>query len=491
MVIKKEYPEILLQNRQMLEANFIFCLWKDPELYGEFKNELNPSKDFITSDGIFYYSLGKELYEMEYQSFDEVTVYTYLQGNTTLLEGFNRRGGQRTVNEIRDILDVNNVETYYDQLLKSNMLLKLHDKGFDVVSEYNSKFKNMTTSDLYDYFEYQLDNVFLNRGAGVKIEDLDIDDQFLQDCDDGIEKGLSYASTAPILNYHTLGLHRSNVQVFAGFSGTGKTSFVMNSYVMPILDQGESIVIVANEMNIKAWKHILLATILSQKIGYFGLPRKKQKTGNFTQEQWSKLKEAQEYFRKHYMKRIKFAKIYDYSIEDVKRIFRKMSKKGFKYGLFDTFKAENSASEKMTGELIEASKQLLQVAEKEDMCIIITMQLAIYMEGTRYLTAQTLSGAKGVKEVVSELVLMRKLWEDEYTGEKFDVKPWRFKKDSKGKITGVKEELTLDKDKKYRIMFLDKTRNDEDDMCLLFRFDGAWNVWKELGYCSPKHQNRS
>lgn len=490
MVIKKEYPEILLQNRQMLEANFIFCLWKDPELYGEYSKELNPSKDFITPDGVFYYSLGKELYDMEYQSFDEVTVYTYLQSNETLLEGFNRRGGQRTVNEIRDILDVNNVETYYDQLLKNNMLMKLYDKGFDVISEYN-KFKKMTTSDLYDYFEYQLDNVFLNRGAGVKIEDLDIDDQFIEDCDAGIEKGLSYASTAPILNYLTLGLHLANVQIFGGYSGTGKTSFCMNTYVFPILDQGECITIIANEMNKKAWLHMFIATIMSQKLNYFGLTRKKQKSGGLNSEQKNMMYEAKKYYEEHYKGRIKFAKIYDYSTEDVKRIARKMSKKGFKYVLYDTFKSENSASDNMTGELVEASKQLLQVAEKENISIIITMQLAIHTEGTRYLTAQTLSGAKAVKEVVSEVVLMRKLWDDEFNGEKFDVKPWRFKKDSHGKITGVKEELTLKPDKKYRILFLEKTRNDEDDICLLYQFDGAWNKWYELGYCSPKHQNRS
>lgn len=486
MITKKEYPEILLQNRDMLEANFIFCLWKDPELYGEFKNELNPSKDFITPDGVFYYSLGKELYEMEYQSFDEVTVYTYLQGNETLLEGFNRRGGQRTVNEIRDILDVNNVETYYDQLLKSNMLLKLYDKGFDVVSEIN-KFKKMTTSQLYDYFEYQLDNVFLNRGAGVKIEDLELDEQFIEDCDAGVEKGLSYHSTCPLLNYHTLGLHRSNVQIFSGFSGTGKSSFVVHSYVLPILDQGEDLVIVANEMNIKAWKHIFMATILSSKLKYFKVTRKKQKTGNFDPDQKEMLYKAKKYYDEHYKGRIKFVKIFDYSIEDVKRIMRKMSKKGYNYYIYDTFKAEDASSDKVTGELIEASKQLLQVAEKEDICIIITMQLAIYMEGTRYLTSATLSNAKGVKEVVSEVVLMRKLWDDEYTGGNFDVKPFKWL----DKPGGAKEFIETKADKKYRILFLDKTRNDDDDICLLYQFDGAWNKWYEVGYCTPKHQNRS
>ncbi|MGG2091337.1 DnaB-like helicase C-terminal domain-containing protein [Bacillus sp. S13(2024)] len=481
------YPSPLVTNREMVEANFIFCLWRNPDLYGDYEKDVRADRDLLTEDGRFYYSLGYEMYKLNYKSFDDASIYSYVEGKETLKNGFARRGGYKTVDEIKRILNEENIETYYDELAKANMLLKLHDKGFNVVNELD-KFRKMTTSQLYDYFEYQLDNVFLNRGSGVKVEDLDIDDQFIDDCDSGMEKGLSYASTCPLLNFHTLGLHKSNVQIFAGFSGTGKSSFCISSYVFPILDQGESIVIVANEMNKKAWQHLFVATILSQKLNYFGLPRKKQKMGGFNEEQRKMMNKAKQYYEEHYKGRIKFVKIFDYSIEDVKRVFRKMKKQGFDYGIYDTFKSEDAASANVTGELIEASKQLLQVAEKEDMGIIITMQLAIYMENTRYLTAATLSNAKGVKEVVSELLLTRPLWDDEFGGEKYDVKPFRYKKDSNGKFTKIKEEILLNPEKKYRIIFLDKSRNDEGEAAFLYQFDGAWNKWTELGYCTPKHQ---
>jgi replicative DNA helicase len=481
------YPAPLNENRDMIEANFIFCLWKNPDLYGDYEKEVRADRDLLTEDGRFYYSLGYEMYKLGYKSFDDASIYSYVEGKETLKNGFARRGGYKTVDEIKRILNEENVETYYDELAKTNMMLKLHDKGFNVVNEL-PKFKKMTSSQLYDYFEYQLDNVFLNRGSGVKVEDLDIDDEFINDCDNGVEKGLSYASTCPLLNFHTLGLHKANVQIFAGFSGTGKSSFCVSSYIFPILDQGEKIVIVANEMNKKAWQHIFMATILSQKLDYFGLPRKKQKMGGFNTEQRDMLEKAKKYYDEHYKGRIKFVKIFDYSVEDVKRVFRKMNKQGFKYGIYDTFKSEDAASANVTGELIEASKQLLQVAEKEDMCIIITMQLAIYMENTRYLTAACLSNAKGVKEVVSELLLTRPLWDDEFPNEKFDVKPYRYKKDSNGKYTKIKEEILLNPEKKYRIIFLDKSRNDEGEAAFLYQFDGAWNKWTELGYCTPKHQ---
>lgn len=481
------YPTELTSQREIIEANFIFCLWKNPELYDEYQKEVKADRDLFTDDGRFYYSLGAEMKKLGYKSFDDASIYSYIEGKETIKNGFTRRGGYKTVEDIKKILNEDNVETYYDELVKGNMLLKLHDKGFNVVKEID-KFKKMTSKNLYDYFEYQLDNVFLNRGAGVKIEDLDFEDGFIEACNKGEEMGLSYASACPLLNFHTLGLHRSNVQIFAGFSGTGKTSFCIHSYIMSILDQGEKVCIIANEMNKRAWQHILMATILSQKLGYYGLPRKKQKMGKLSDEQLEKMEEAKAYYNKHYKGRLKFVKIYDYSIEDVKKVIRKMAKQGFNYTLYDTFKSEDSASATMTGELIEASKQLLQVAEKENVGIIITMQLAIYMEGTRYLTAACLSGAKGVKEVVSELVLTRQVWDDEFSGGKFDIKPYRYKRDSTGKYTKIKEEIELNPDKKYMIVFLDKTRNDEGDTTILYQFDGAWNKWTELGYCTPKHQ---
>lgn len=471
----------------MTEANFIFCLWKNPDLYGDYEKEVRADRDLLTDDGKFYYSLGYEMYKLEYKSFDDASIYSYVEGKDTLKNGFARRGGYKTVDDIKKILNEDNIDRYYDELVKNNMLLQLNDKGFNVINEID-KFNKMTSVQLYNYFEYQLDNVFLGRGAGVKIEDLDFEDNFIAAVDAGEEMGLSYASACPLLNFHTLGLHKSNVQIFGGFSGTGKTSFCISSYIMPILDQGESVVIVANEMNKRAWQHILMATILSQKLGYFGLGRKKQKMGNLTTEQKEKMEEARAYYNKHYKGRLKFAKIYDYSVDDVKKIMRKMAKQGFGYALYDTFKSEDAASAQVTGELIEASKQLLQVAEKENIGIIITMQLAIYMENTRYLTAATLSNAKGVKEVVSELVLTRPVWDDEMPGEKFDIKPYKFKRDSNGKFTKIKEEITLNPEKKYRIVFLDKTRNDEGETTLLYQFDGSWNKWTELGYCSPKHQ---
>ena len=38
------------------------------------------------------------------------------------------------------------------------------------------------------------------------------------------------------------------------------------------------------------------------------------------------------------------------------------------------------------------------------------------------------------------------------------------------------------------IIFVDKTRNGEDSQTILYEFDGAWNKWREIGYCVVNHE---
>ena len=88
------------------------------------------------------------------------------------------------------------------------------------------------------------------------------------------------------------------------------------------------------------------------------------------------------------------------------------------------------------------------------------------------------------------MVYCRPLWDDEFPGEKFDVKPYQLKKDSSGKYSNVRESVQLDRDKKYIIAFLDKTRNDDDKFQVLYEFNGRYNRWREKGYCSVFNEHK-
>lgn len=484
----ESYPDALIKNREMIEASFIFSLYKDTSLYGDYSRNIKldiEDGDIRTTDGIFYYSVGLQMFKLGYQNFDNLSISTFLESNQVLKDGFESRGGYKPIEEMKSLINIENVETYHDELVKNNMLLRLHDKGFNVVSNID-KFKKMTSEEVYMYYDYLLNNININTGNTIQIETLEIDDKFIEECNEGSSKGIDYGKVCHILNYLTLGLPLSDMYLVGGHSGIGKSSFVFGNIIMPVAENGVKCCIISNEQKSKDFKNILLSTVLAKDLNYYDLTRKKIKIGNFTPEQLAKIYEAKDKIKEKYSS-IKFVKLFDYSVNKVKKIVKKLSKQGYQIFLYDTFKSDDLNEGESWKTIVEDSKQLFQLASKENVCIIPTYQLALHSLNKRYLDATCLSNAKQIKEVFSEMIYLRPVWEDEFEGQKYDIKPFNFKKDSNGKYTKIKETYVMNPEKKYLIVFLDKTRNDEDKQTILYEFNGRYNLWKEVGYCSPFH----
>ncbi|MNF95591.1 hypothetical protein D3C84_783540 [compost metagenome] len=160
---------------------------------------------------------------------------------------------------------------------------------------------------------------------------------------------------------------------------------------------------------------------------------------------------------------------------------------GYSAFLYDTFKAEDASDMGVArGSMVEDSKALFQFASKYNVPQIITAQLATYLEKTSWVTSQCLSSSKQTKEVCSEIFLMRKVVNEiELNPEsKFYMRPYRIKKES-GKWKKDFFEIDHKLDGQFRIVFVDKTRNDEDSKAILYKYDGHINVWHELGFCTP------
>ena len=75
MNLDKISPE-LVKNREIIEGNFIFCLYKDPDMFPDFP--INPKDDLLLEDSRFYYGLGLKLYQLGYRSFDDATIQQYV-----------------------------------------------------------------------------------------------------------------------------------------------------------------------------------------------------------------------------------------------------------------------------------------------------------------------------------------------------------------------------------------------------------------------------
>ena len=163
-----KYPKEITLKREAIECNFIFALYKDPTLMDDYKNIVNGT-DILTEDGMFYYGLAQQLYRAGYQAFDNISLYSFLEDKKTLKSGFEDRGGYRSITEITSLINTDNVGIYYDELIKNNMFLRLYDSGFNVVNNLE-KLNQMSSSEVYDYYDFQLNNICVGKIEKIKAE---------------------------------------------------------------------------------------------------------------------------------------------------------------------------------------------------------------------------------------------------------------------------------------------------------------------------------
>lgn len=505
--VTEKYPKELLEGRLGVEGNCVFSFWKDPNLYNEYK-EIT-AENFLTEDARFYFTIGKQMSKL-YKVYDEVSVLSHLGNNKVLFNGFNERGGYDVIYNTMDMLNSNNVEQYVDILNRENILLKLHEDGFNLLKEIviNDKqiipiklLRKMSASETLQFFESRISNIGIRvRSNDMEISDLDIEDDFEERMESGMLMGIPFdiggysakdnspIFASPILSNTSMGVNKGELTLVGGFSGSGKTSIAFANFIMPMVFRGEKVCITANEQRKVAWQILIIIYTLVHHFKYYKLTRKKIKGGQFTDEDRKMIKLAKEYVNKHYKHNIKFIKTFDYNVRDIVREQKRLHlNHGYTAFLYDTFKAEDASDMGVArGSMVEDSKALFQFASKYNVPQIITAQLATYMEKTSWVTSQCLASSKQTKEVCSEIFLMRKCVNEIELDptSKFYIKPYRLKKDN-GKWKKDFFEIDYTLGGQFRIIFIDKTRNDEDSKAILYKYDGHINVWHELGYCSP------
>jgi len=281
------------------------------------------------------------------------------------------------------------------------------------------------------------------------------------------------------LNYLTLGAPVGDMYLFAGHSGTGKSSFIFENMVLPFAEGGTGVAIISNEMQSKAYKNMLLVHILTKELNYWKITRKKLSLGHFNEEELEMLRKAAAITKEKYSN-IRFVKMFENDTSKVLQYIKRLARSGTKAIIYDTMKSDDGVDDKMWQALLMNSRRIFNTVSKEQVAMICTFQLALHTTNQRWLDATCLSNSKQIKEVVAQAVFARACWQDEYTGEKFDCNPYRRNKDN----PKIKEPFIMDKDKKYMVLFLNKTRSDEDGQTLLYQWDSAWNRWIEIGFCT-------
>ena len=466
------------KHRIKNEAGFVMCLWNEPELYEEYL-KLNEGRDktIRSEDAKFYFRIGKEMYKQGFRTFDHITVDTFLDGNTADKETFEGHGGYRGIQEMMSLVDPTNIDGYFDKVTKINMLSELstaYESAFDDLDQ----FDDMTSEDVYSYFEGINSEASIKSGNSEQVENLNIDDEFIDRLNSGEQMGYQYRKFCPSLNYLTLGAKPGSMYMIGALSGVGKTAFGFGAILMSAHYSGNKVAVISNEMTIEDYKLLLLIHVLINDLNYYGINRKQLRTGNYSPEQMSKVHEAQKIIEEKYND-VYFVKMFDNNIEKIMKFMRKLKALGVTVVLYDTFKSDDRArADVLWQSLMLDARRLFHCVSRLDICCITTYQLALHTENTRYLTASCLSNSKQIKEIYDTIIYMRNMWSDEKPGEQYDVHTFKYNK----KEASGKENISLNREDKHMLVFVDKNRNDEDKQVLVYKWQPSWNKWEELGY---------
>lgn len=505
----EKYPVEFLKGRKSVEGNVIACIYKDILLIDE--TQLTPN-DFVTEDGRFYFALAKNIRSKGFSFIDEVTILSSV--TETIESDFQNRGGWVAIQNLIDIINEKNWDTYLDILYRENIIFNLHDNGFNLLKpiEENNKqivpldlFRKMDSESVLDFYENKLSTFATGNSSKILEEgDLEITDEFIEGLQEGLESGVPFDSCGldieneevkcfPYISNHIGGFLEGTLNMLGGFSSSGKTTAWV-TILMGLANYGKKTLIISNEQKSAVFKIQFITWILAKKLKYFKVTKKKIKNKEeLTEEDKKYINKAKDIWNNEYKKYFKFIQIADADMALVKKKVRQYSLSyGFDCFLYDTFKCEINGDKNDNNwlNLIRDSRELDKLAKKYSLIGLASVQLAQAMFGTLFLDASVLSQSKQIKEILETLLLMRPVFPEELDkdNKKYYCKPFKRKKIS-GKW--IEEEYHVDETAVYRMLFFEKTRNGESSndngQAMLLKFNGNVGIFTESAYCRPKH----
>ena len=467
-------------------------------------------KDFITSDGLFYFSLLKQLRNKGFYSLDEVTILSNMSED--VVERYDAYGGWEAIQHQIDIINEKNFDIYIDILYRENILLHMHDDGFNLLKkiDVNGKdvvplamFRKMCAEEVTDWYEARLSSY--GTGYSSKIieeEEIDFDDEFIENCKEGLENGVPFdiagydvngeeMNCFPFLSRQVNGLLEGTLTMMGGYSSTGKSTWWV-TVIMALLNYDRKILIISNEESVKKFKIKFMVWLLGKRNRYFKLTKKKMMSGDLTEEDKKQLASVQKYWRENYKGRVKFIAIADANMSTVKKKIREnVLRYGYDTVLYDTFKLDfdSVGNTRQDLSLVQNARDLDTIAKKYNIIMLASLQLAIHTIGKLFLDSSVLSNSKQIKESLENLFLMRNVYDEELDPKnKYYCRPYRLKKVND---KWIEEEYQPDRNAVWRMIFPDKTRSgansSDTGVAYLLKFSGDHAIFREVAQCRPRH----
>ena len=464
--------------KEACEANVVSILHKKPDEIHEANLKL---EDFSQNIWRVYWKIINDIVLLENKNvLDDITIGLYLEKHSKLKEKYDEYGGYTTLINAGSYVKVENLDGYIQELRKWNAVIKLAKRGFPVKDRL-SDFCDMTAEEIYNEHEAFLNDTFVNLNNDIKSYDIsDGIEELIEELNQGLAVGLPYHDM-PMTTKETGGQYLGSITLVGGLSNVGKSTFVRTSTIPSILKHKEKLVIMLNEDGIKKWQRELLVFVVNN-VFKFDLQKHVVRDGKYNEEVSGMLYKAAKWIKEqsqnHVLTVIPFQQ---YKTSNVIKVIKKYSSMGVKYFLLDTFKLD--AGKVNENSWLEMQQNMVQIndiikPEAKNLHITITFQLHKGSFKQRYYTQENIGIAKNIVDTASTCIMIRDLLDDEYTGEKRELKVYKLE----GKNGRTKLPVKLDKDKRYQIIFIVKNREGSANQYqIVIEHDMSRNIMKEVG----------
>ncbi len=464
------------------EANIVSIFYKKPDLLYDYQLKL---EDFTENTWRVYWQIAFDIVIKERKStLDEITIGLYLEKHSKLKQKYDDYGGFDTIEKATEYVKIENINGYIAELNKWNTVLLLLKNKFPVYDRL-SEFADMSLDDIYVEYEAILNHIFINADEETKSYSIDDGiDELIEELNRGKAVGLPYHDM-PLLNKETGGQLTGNITLIGGLSNMGKTTLARSLCIPATIKNGDKLVIMLNEEGKKKWQRELLVWV-ANNIYKFDLQKFVVRDGKYSDDVMEMLKKCADWIKsKASDNTITILPFNKYRTDKAIKVIKKYASLGVKYFILDTFKADSgSRNDKMWLEMQQAMVDIYDTVKTDggkDVHIVITFQLAKSSARQRFYSQDNIGQAKNIIDVASTCIMIRDVFDDEYTAEKNALKVYKLEgKNGKSKIP-----VNLDHDKHYQLLFIVKNREGAaNSVQIVVEHDMSRNLLKEVGFTS-------
>ncbi|MFR2774782.1 MAG: helicase [Anaerostipes sp.] len=470
------------EYKLVCEANIVSIIYKNKNYLYDSELSLD---DFTNNIWKVYFTIANDIICKENKNkLDDITIGLYLEKHDKLRKKYDEYGGYEKIVEAGSYVQEENYYGYLDELKKWKAVIKIAQKGFPIKNRL-SDYCDMSAEEIYCEFEAYLNSIFANTDSEIKSYNAcDGLYELIDEWDLGAEVGIPLTG-CDILNKEIGGFNcNGNIYALGAASGIGKSTFSIN-YIFPsIMKFDEKAVFFINEEDEKKVKKEMLVWVANNHFKD-DVQKYMIRDGNFSNEFKETLRKAAKWLLdKRESRHITIVPLERYSVNTVIKLIKKYSSLGVRYFVLDTLKESYDArTDDIFKSMMRDMVKLYDVVKPsaKNVGLFITYQLNKASLKMRYLTNNEIGQAKGILDVMSVNLMMRKPFEDEYEGGKNEIKGYKFG----GKSGKSKIPFRLKKEKKYMLMFIPKNRfGRTDEFQIISEYDMSRNIFENIGICN-------